>query len=152
MDKQNILKEITGGCIAVRLRILDRAVTSIFNQALHPHGLKVTQMNIIVVISAFGPMEIQPLCRVLNMDSSTVSRSLTRIEKKGWLKSESSGQGKNLIISSTDEGLDLLRRVYPDWKNAEEAAENLLGEETVRILRSAGDKMLLEGMANFPRN
>jgi len=149
MDLKEMFKEITGDCIAVRLRILDRAVTSIYNQALRPHDIKTTQMNIIVVVSAFGPMEIKPLCRVLNMDSSTVNRALKRIEKKGWLKSQPSGQGKILMVSSTDEGLSLLKQVYPDWKRAQEKAENLLGSETVRVLRGAGNKMLLEGMTQY---
>ncbi len=146
---EKILKDITGDCIAVRLRMMDRAVTSIYNKELRPHGIKTTQMNIIVAISAFGPMEIKPLCRVLNMDSSTVSRALTRIEKKGWLKSQPSGQGKNLIVSSTNEGFTLLQRVYPDWKKAQKKAEELLGKETVRVLRGAGDKMFLEGMTKY---
>ncbi|MCF8131118.1 MAG: MarR family winged helix-turn-helix transcriptional regulator [Deltaproteobacteria bacterium] len=149
MDTKDMFKEITGNCIAVRLRILDRAVTSIYNQALRPHGIKTTQMNIIVVVSAFGPMEIKPLCRVLNMDASTVNRALKRIEKKGWLKSQPSGQGKSLMVSSTSEGLSLLQRAYPDWKRAQNKAEELLGEEAVRVLCGAGDKMLLEGMTRY---
>jgi DNA-binding MarR family transcriptional regulator len=149
MDTKDMLKEITGDCIAVRLRVLDRAVTSIYNQALRPHDIKTTQMNIIVVVSAFGPMEIKPLCRVLNMDVSTVNRALKRIEKKGWLKSQPSGQGKRLLVSSTHEGLSLLQRAYPDWKRAQGKAEELLGHETVRVLRGTGDKMLLEGMTRY---
>jgi len=149
MDTKDMFKEITGNCIAVRLRVLDRAVTSIYNQALRPHGIKTTQMNIIVVVSAFGPMEIKPLCRVLTMDASTVNRALKRIEKKGWLKSQPSGQGKSLAVSSTNEGLSLLQRAYPDWKRAQKKAEELLGEETVRVLCGAGDKMLLEGMTRY---
>jgi DNA-binding MarR family transcriptional regulator len=149
MDTKDMFKEITGNCIAVRLRILDRAVTSIYNQALRPHGIKTTQMNIVVVVSAFGPMEIKPLCRVLNMDASTVNRALKRIEQKGWLKSQPSGQGKSLMVSSTSEGLSLLQRAYPDWKRAQKKAEELLGKETVRVLCGAGDKMLLEGMTRY---
>ncbi len=145
-DKENLLKDITGNCIAARIRVMDRAVSSIYNKAVRPHGLKITQMNIIVTVAAFGPMEVKPLCRVLNMDSSTMSRALTPIGKKGYLKIEPSGQGKNLIISVTNEGLNLLQRAYPDWKEAEKKAANLLGQETVKAIRSAGDKMLLAAM------
>ena len=149
IEKEKILKDITANCIAARLRVMDRAISSIYNQAIRPYGLKITQMNIIVVVSAYGPMEVKPLCRVLNMDSSTMSRALTLIEKKGWLKSQPSGQGKNLIVSSTNEGFNLLQHVYPDWKKAQKKAEDLLGKETVRVLRGAGDKMLLEGMTKY---
>ena len=148
-DKEEFLKDITGNCIAVRIRIMDRAVSSIYNNAVRPHGLKITQMNIIVTVAAYGPMEVKPLCRILNMDSSTMSRALARIEKMGYLKNEPSGQGKSIIISVTNEGIDLLRRAYSDWKKAEEEAMELLGRETVSAIRSAGDRMLLAAMTKF---
>ena len=148
-DIEKILKDITGNCIAVRVRVMDRAVSAIYNKAIRPHGLKITQMNIIVVVSAYGPMEVKPLCRVMNMDSSTISRAIARIEKQGYLKIEPSGQGKNHIISVTKEGLKLLQRAYPDWKKAEKEATDLLDQETISVIRSAGDKMLLAAMTNF---
>ena len=148
-EKEQLLKDITANCIAARVRVMDRAISSIYNKAVRPHGLKITQMNIIVAVSAYGPMEVKPLCRVLNMDSSTMSRAVSRIEKKGYLKTEPSGQGKNHIISVTNEGLNLLQRAYPDWKKAEKEATDLLGQETVRAIRGAGDKMLLAAMTKF---
>ena len=148
-DKEKLLKDITGNCIAARIRVMDRAISAIYNKAVRSHGLKITQMNIIVTVAAFGPMEVKPLCRVLNMDSSTMSRAISRIEKKGYVKIEPSGQGKNLIISVTNDGLDLLQRAYPDWKKAEREADDLLGQETVGAIRSAGDKLLLAGMTKY---
>lgn len=149
VEEKKLLKDITGNCIAVRLRVLDRAISAIYNRALRPHGLKITQMNIIVAVASFGPVEVRPLCRVLNMDSSTMSRALKRIEAAGYLESAPSGQGKNLMISVTDDGLALLGRAYPDWKAAEQEAEVLLGTEVAGSIRSAGDKMLLAGMSKF---
>ena len=148
-DREKILKDITVNCIAARIRVMDRAVSAIYNKAVRPHGLKITQMNIIVVVSAYGPIEVKPLCRILNMDSSTMSRAVTRIEKQGYLKIEPSGQGKNHVISVTNEGMNLLQRAYPDWKLAEKEATDLLGQETVSAIRGAGDKMLLAAMTNF---
>jgi DNA-binding MarR family transcriptional regulator len=78
-----------------------------------------------------------------------MSRAVSRIEKKGYLKTEPSGQGKNHIISVTNEGLNLLQRAYPDWKKAEKEATDLLGQETIRAIRGAGDKMLLAAMTKF---
>ncbi|HKK10292.1 MAG TPA: MarR family winged helix-turn-helix transcriptional regulator [Bacteroidales bacterium] len=149
VDKEKLLKDITGNCIAARIRVMDRAISSIYNKAVRPHGLRITQMNIIVIVAAYGPMEVKPLCRILNMDSSTMSRALVRIEKMSHLKSEPSGQGKNIIISVTNKGLDLLQRVYPDWKKAEEEVMELFGQETVMAIRGAGDKLLLAAMTKF---
>ena len=39
-------------CIAVRLRLLNRVVTNLYDDALRPLGLKVSQVNILVVMAS----------------------------------------------------------------------------------------------------
>ena len=36
----------TKNCLAVRLRLLNRVVTNLFDDALRPHGVKASQLNI----------------------------------------------------------------------------------------------------------
>lgn len=149
-DMENILKDMTGNCVVVRIRVLDRAISAIYNKAFSPHGLRSTQIHVIVVAAVFGPLEVKPLCNILNMDTSTMSRALARIEKKGYLKSEPSGKGKNLLISITDEGRDLLRRAYPAWQKAQEQVKELLDHEALKAIIAEGNKMLLAGVAKLP--
>ncbi len=148
-DVDKILQEMTGNCVVVRLKVLDRAVNAIYNKAFGPHGLKSTQLHIIATVAEFGSMEVKPLCHILSLDSSTLSRALARIENKGYLKSEPSGKGKNLLISVTDEGLDLVRRVYPDWQKAQEQVRELLGSDALKAILSEGNKMLRAGVAKL---
>src|SRR5262245_22309850 len=46
---ESIVDRIASGCIASRVRILNRAISAIYDDALRPSGLKVSQMNILVV-------------------------------------------------------------------------------------------------------
>lgn len=142
-----MLKQIAGDCIAVRLRILNRIVTTMFDKALRPYGIRASQLNIIVAVSAYGPSTVHQLCRVLHMDASTLSRSIARMKKKGWLESEPSGDGKIMLIRTTPLGLDMIRTVYQAWEEAQEKAAALLGDPAVEAISSAGNKRLLEGMA-----
>ena len=146
-----ILNDMSGNCAVVRIRVLDRAISAIYNKAFSPHGLRATQIHVIVAAAVFGPLEVKPLCNILNMDSSTMSRALSRIEKKGYLKSEPSGKGKNLLISITDEGLDLVRRVYPDWQKAQEQVRELFGSDALKAILNEGNKMLRAGLAKLPK-
>ena len=51
MDKATTsrIDTISRTCIAVRLRLLNRVVTNFYDDALRPLGLKVSQLNILIV-------------------------------------------------------------------------------------------------------
>src|SRR5882724_1755661 len=50
MDKPTTnIDIISRTCIAVRLRLLNRVVTNFYDDALRPLGLKVSQLNILIV-------------------------------------------------------------------------------------------------------
>ncbi|MFC1515325.1 MarR family winged helix-turn-helix transcriptional regulator [Thermodesulfobacteriota bacterium] len=145
-ETEKILKHIVGDCLAVRLRMLNRMVTAIYDEALRPHDIRVTQANILVAVSAYGPATVQQLCRVLHMDTSTLSRAVARIKIKGWLDTEPSGDGKILKIRATPPGFEMIRQFYPAWKGAQEKAAALLGDTAAEAIAAAGNRHLLEGM------
>ncbi len=91
-----MLSNIADNCLSMRLRLLNRIVGAIYDQALRPHGIRASQMNILVVMAAYGRSTVQDLCDVMRMDSSTVSRALSILKKNGWVHVEPSGEGKIL--------------------------------------------------------
>ena len=57
MDNQKTtpaIDAIARTCIAVRLRLLNRVVTNLYDDALRPLGLKVSQLNLLVVTAKLG--------------------------------------------------------------------------------------------------
>lgn len=145
-DIQDLFKEIALNCYSVRLRLLNRVVGAIFDEALRPHDIRASQLNILVAVAAYGPVTSQQLCRVLHMDASTFSRAISRLKAKLWIEIEPSGEGKVLLIRVGSRGLDKIKSVYPDWQKAQEKAASVLGESTVEKIRAAGDRYLLKGM------
>ena len=80
--------ELIGGeCLAVRLRTLSRAVNAIYDAALRPHGVRVGQLNLLVVVGRFGIAKPGDLCRILRMDKSTLSRDVELMRRNGWFRS-----------------------------------------------------------------
>ncbi len=143
---KKIVNSIAANCLSVRLRLMNRMVGAIYDEALRPHGIKASQLNILVAVSAFGRATSQQLCRVLNMDTSTFSRALARLKKNQWLQVEPSGEGKILKVEVTKEGFEKIEQVYPDWQRAQAKAVEVLGESTTEMLIASGDKHLLGGM------
>src|SRR5215472_5591724 len=89
MDQQTNTKGIDAiarSCIAVRLRLLNRVVTNLYDDALRPLGLKVSQLNILVVAAKLGLARPADVCGLLQLDASTLSRNVERMRAKGWLE------------------------------------------------------------------
>ena len=124
-------------CIAVRLRILSRAVTRIYNQALRPYGLMVSQMNILVAVSCLGEARQQAVCWALQLEKSTLSRDAGRMRSQGWLKEVPEEDGRSALLTLTPAGRKLLEKATPAWQRAQERATALLGEREIGVLGRA---------------
>src|SRR5882757_7261259 len=83
---QGMIDKMAGECIAVRLRMLNRVITNIYDTALRPLGLKVSQMNILVAAAKMGTARPLAVCEYLHLDVSTLSRNVERMKARGWLE------------------------------------------------------------------
>ena len=88
MDKptNSSIDTIARTCIAVRLRLLNRVVTNFYDDALRPLGLKVSQLNILIVTAKLGLARPAQVCEILQLDASTLSRNVKPLQAHGWLE------------------------------------------------------------------
>ena len=131
------VETIAEQCIAVRLRMLSRGVTRIYNQALRPYGLMVSQMNILVAVSCLGEARQQKICHALHLEKSTLSSDLGRMRNQGWLEEVPGEDGRTALLRMTPAGKRLLEKAIPAWQRAQEQATALLGEREVSSLGRA---------------
>lgn len=128
-DARTVDDVIAAECVAVRLRMLMRAVTRIYNAALRPHGVNVSQMNILVALMRLGECTQQRICEVLYLDKSTLSRDLARIRREGWVDERPGTDGRVRLVRVTAAGRALIDRVFPAWQDAQRRSLRLLGEQ-----------------------
>lgn len=131
------IETIAGECIAVRMRMLNRDVTNIYDDALRPLGLKVSQMNILVAAANLGTARPAEVCERLHLDVSTLSRNVERMKARGWLQVIPDEDGRAQPFRLTAQGNKLLERAIPAWNKAQARAKTLLGEGIVELLGSA---------------
>jgi DNA-binding MarR family transcriptional regulator len=124
-------------CVAVRLRLLTRAVTRLYNQALRPHGLTTSQMNILVAVSCLGEAKQHDVCQALHLEKSTLSRDLTRMRSQGWIDEVRGEDGRAILLRVTAAGKKLLEKAFPAWQKAQDQAKSLLGEKEVNSFARA---------------
>ena len=145
MHPRSPAEEISEQCLAVRLRVLNRVVSGVYDAALRPHGLKISQLNILVAIARMGEAQPSRLCRALHLDPSTLSRNVERMLKRGWLRVSAGEDGRTQVVRVTTEGEELLRTAAPAWEKAQQQAAELLGEEGAAALRAMAQPLFPGG-------
>lgn len=133
-----LAKSVAEECIAYRVRLLNRVITNIYDRALRPLGLKFNQANILIMLSLTERASSADIARELKMEKSTVSRTVDRMRKNGWI-SVVDGEGQSQVISVTPQGRNLMSAAHVQWKKAQGRAAKLLGEEGVTAIRKLHD-------------
>ncbi len=130
---------IASECLAVRMRLLNRTVTNIFDAALRSLGIKVSQLNVLVVVAKRGPVSPTEVARVLHLEKSTLSRNVERIQRRGWIEVVAGKDGRSHLLEVTAKGRRLLEKAHPLWKRAQEKTRAVLGEGGAKaVVRAAG--------------
>ncbi|MCG8567059.1 MAG: MarR family winged helix-turn-helix transcriptional regulator [Desulfobacterales bacterium] len=147
-DQKIKIDTIVSQCLSVRVRLINRMVSAIYDKAMKPHGIKSTQFTVLAAVAALESPTSRELSQVLHMDTSTFSRTLGILKQRGLLESEPSGQGKILTIRITRDGAALLEQAYPDWEKAQAEALDALGPDTFDRIVATGSQFLYQGLGS----
>jgi DNA-binding MarR family transcriptional regulator len=126
--------EVIRDCIATRLRMADRVITKVYDDALRPLNLKVTQMSMLVVAESRGQIRQSEVRAELHLDDSTLSRNLERMRANGWLEEVSEDDARVHSYRLSEAGRALLDKALPAWRAAQSEARRILGDTGVRAL------------------
>lgn len=116
-------------CIAVRVRLINRVITGLYDEAPRPFALRISQANILSAISYMGKVRPAEVSRILRIEKSTLSRDVELMKQRGWLESEPPSGGRNQMIRLTADGKNLLGNIQPSWEKAQAEAKRLIGED-----------------------
>lgn len=141
MDKPaTSIDTIAKTCIAGRLRLLNRVVTNIYDDALRPLGLKISQGNILILTGKMGVASPVQVCEYLQLDISTLSRNVDLMRKNGWLEDVPGVDARSHPFRLTEEGKRLIEKAIPAWEKAQAEARELLGDDLVSLLSKAAKR------------
>lgn len=141
MDKPaTSIDTIAKTCIAGRLRLVNRVVTNIYDDALRPLGLKISQGNILILTGKMGVASPVQVCEYLQLDISTLSRNVELMRKNGWLEEVPGEDARSHPFRLTAEGRRLIEKAIPAWEKAQAEARELLGDDFVSLLNKAAQR------------
>src|SRR5437868_3660464 len=144
-----MIDKVASECVAVRLRMLNRVITNIYDDALRSLDLKVSQMNILVAAAKMGTARPIEVCEHLHLDVSTLSRNVERMKARGWLEVVPDEDGRSQPFRLTPQGRKLLEKAIPAWSDAQQQVKKVLGDAFVkqlnRVIRNGAMKRVSKG-------
>jgi DNA-binding MarR family transcriptional regulator len=127
---QQVGRLIASECLAVRVRRLERVISRIYDAALAEHGINIAQLNLLAAIAASDRGRPSDLTRLLDVEKSTLSRNLKRMEGLGWVHSDPTLPRRGRALRLTPAGSRMLIKMRTVWEKAQSKAMAELGERS----------------------
>jgi len=128
-------------CIAVRVRLINRVISALYDEALRPFGLRISQANILAAVAYMGEARPGEVSRIMRIEKSTLSRDIELMKQNGWIESDPPAGGRNQTVRATPRGKKLLGRIEPSWEEAQAEAKLLIGDEGESALRLMASRL-----------
>lgn len=124
-------------CNCHALRQAVRRVTRLYDRALAPSGLRVTQFSLLAHLRDAGPMTMKALADLLVMDRATIGHNLRPLEAQGLVALAVGPDRRSRRVALTQAGEDRLRAAHPHWRDAQSLFETRFGAAESAALRHA---------------
>src|SRR6516225_8976872 len=124
-------------CACQNLRRATRIVTRIYDQELKRADLEITQFGLLTALSATGEVNQKGLSEGFVMDSTTLTRTLERMQKRGWITVTHGTDKRERLFSLTATGRRQIAQAKPHWERAESRLRNELGERGWNDMKKA---------------
>src|SRR5215831_4677203 len=100
-------------CACQNLRRATRIVTRMYDQELKKAGLEITQFGLLMALAATGEVNQKRLSGGFVMDSTTLTRTLDRMQKRGWISVQPGADKREHLFSLTAAGKRQIAKAEP---------------------------------------
>jgi DNA-binding MarR family transcriptional regulator len=135
-------ERISRECLGMPVRMLHRAVSAVYDDALAEHGIGIAQLNLLVAVERLGDRATPSLItRVLMLEKSSVSREVDRLVERGWVTRSARSDSRSQRLGLTVQGRRLIDAALPSWEAAQARVRALLGDAAADQLLSMVERL-----------
>ena len=116
-------------CACSRLRRATRAVTQLYDDALEPCGLRVTQLSLLRTLQREGPQRIGELAARNLLDRTALSRNLDPLVGKKLVAIVPGSDARTREVTLTRQGIAALAAAAPLWDRVQRDVSRLIGRD-----------------------
>ena len=128
-------------CMCANFRRTARAMNQLYEEALRPAGIRATQFTILQALSLAGEVTQRNLGRILAMDSTTLTRTLTIMNRHGWIAKRRGEDRREWRMRLSPAGEIQLKKASPHWEAAQAELRRELGDELSESLTKLTQKI-----------
>jgi DNA-binding MarR family transcriptional regulator len=125
---------VSPACACGRLRRATRALTQLYDDAMAPAGVRITQFSLLRTLGRDGPLRICDLAERLLLDRTALSRNLDPLIEQGHVDLVRGLDARTREAALTRKGLAALRAATPHWMRAQKQVAARLGNEKLDAL------------------
>jgi DNA-binding MarR family transcriptional regulator len=123
------------GCTCFRLRKVTRRITQLYDQALAPLDITVTQFSLLAYLFLRGEVSIGELAAQTLMDPTTLTRTLRPLERRKLIRiapARDDRRRRGVLLSET--GRAIFREALPLWRQGAAQTAEVLGTRSLAAL------------------
>ena len=129
-------------CVCNTLRRATRAVTAMYDAALAPSGLRITQFSVLVALARLGSLPVTRLAAEVALDRSTMGRNLDPLERRGLVEIKvGEVDQRERVAHLTVAGERAIEAARPYWRAAQERIATLVPPSAIRSLADQLDAL-----------
>jgi DNA-binding MarR family transcriptional regulator len=114
-----------------------------YDEYLRPAGLTIGQYSILAALYYVPSMPLLKLAQRLELDRTTLTRTLARLERDGFVSIALDAEDNRVrSISITDTGLKKLIESYPLWQRAQQELSKTVGAAQLKEFRRSLDEAI----------
>ena len=133
-------------CAYGNLRMIARAVSAVYEDALRPVDLRAGQLSLMWAILASEPVEMSQLGQITLTDPTTLSRTVAKLRSAGWVEVGSDRDGRKKVLTLTAAGRSRFVAAMPYWEKAQRDVARLVSVTGMRTLASRVRKAARAGV------
>jgi len=127
---ENRAQAIRLPCGCANLRRAARVISRIYDAALRPSGLGIAQFTLLQALNTAPGLSQKQLASLLEIDSTTLTRTLAPLRRARWLRSTAGDDRRELHLALTAAGKRAYMRALPYWERAQAEFVQALGSES----------------------
>jgi DNA-binding MarR family transcriptional regulator len=129
-------------CYCTQFRRASNALTQIYDAALKPVGLRITQFSLLRSLARLGQATSTQVAAELSLDRTTISRNVKLLIDAGWVDMVEADDKRERILTLTRAGQKMIADALPYFKKAQQQVER----DAKDFVKTSGQGGLLEAL------
>ncbi|WP_417825519.1 MarR family winged helix-turn-helix transcriptional regulator [Thalassospira povalilytica] len=126
---------VRDSCLCLHVRRAARTIARRFDDAFRPLDLTSGQYSLLMSLNRPSPPHMKDVADLLAMDRTTLTANLKPLERRGLVEiTPDPKDRRGRLLSLTKDGMALLARAFPIWKETQNQLESLVADSNARQL------------------